>query len=249
MTWAIALIGFFYLCTLVLGFAAASMVGVDVIGSLPGGSNSAAPALAYALGGSVLLAIISAVAFATILAVVAGLTITASASFAHDIYNGVLKHGEADPVREVRVARTAAVVIAAISIVGGVLAAEQNVAFLVSLAFAVAASANLPSILYSLYWKGFTTRGSLWSIYGGLISAVVLILFSPVVSGAEKAMFPGVDFAWFPLTNPAIVSVPLGFLLGWLGSITSPPGDELKQAEMEVRSLTGAGSEKAAVDH
>jgi len=249
VTWAIALIGFFYLCTLVLGFAAASMVGVDVIGSLPGGSNSAAPALAYALGGSVLLAIISAVAFATILAVVAGLTITASASFAHDIYNGVLKRGEADPAREVKVARTAAVVIAAISIVGGVLAAEQNVAFLVSLAFAVAASANLPSILYSLYWKRFTTRGSLWSIYGGLISAVVLILFSPVVSGGEKAMFPGVDFAWFPLTNPAIISVPLGFLLGWLGSITSPPGDELKQAEMEVRSLTGAGSEKAAVDH
>ena len=203
VVWAIALIGFFYLCTLVLGFAAAYMVGVDVIGDLPGGSNSAAPALAYAVGGTVLMAIISAVAFATILAVVAGLTITASASFAHDIYNGVIKHGEADPKKEVAVARRTAVVIGAVSILGGILAAEQNVAFLVSLAFAIAASANLPSILYSLYWKRFNTRGSLWSIYGGLFSALFLIAFSPVVSGSETAMIPGADFAWFPLTNPA----------------------------------------------
>ncbi len=146
-------------------------------------------------------------------------------------------------------ARRTALVIGGISIVGGILAAEQNVAFLVSLAFAIAASANLPSILYSLYWKRFNTRGSVWSIYGGLISAVVLILFSPVVSGSETAMFPGADFAWFPLTNPAIVSVPLGFFLGWLGSVTSPETDELKQAEMEVRSMTGAGSEKATAAH
>ncbi|WP_299304324.1 cation acetate symporter [uncultured Brachybacterium sp.] len=249
VVWAIALIGFFYLCTLVLGFGAAYMVGVDVIGDLPGGSNSAAPALAYAVGGTVLMAIISAVAFATILAVVAGLTITASASFAHDIYNGVIKRGQADPKKEIAVARRTALVIGAVSIVGGILAAEQNVAFLVSLAFAIAASANLPSILYSLYWKRFNTRGSVWSIYGGLISAIVLIAFSPVVSGADNAMIPGVDFAWFPLTNPAIISVPLGFFLGWLGSVTSSERNELKQAEMEVRSMTGAGSEKAAIDH
>jgi cation/acetate symporter len=123
------------------------------------------------------------------------------------------------------------------------------VAFLVSLAFAIAASANLPSILYSLYWKRFNTRGSLWSIYGGLGSALVLITFSPVVSGSETAMIPGADFAWFPLTNPAIISVPLGFFLGWLGSVTSSEHDELKQAEMEVRSMTGAGAEKATQAH
>jgi len=246
VVWAIALIGFFYLCTLVLGYAATYLVGVDTIRDAPGGSNAAAPALAYELGGTLLLGIVAAVAFATILAVVAGLTITASASFAHDVYNGVLKEGKATPENEVKVARRTAVVIGAISIVGGILAAEQNVAFLVSLAFAIAASANLPSILFSLYWKRFNTRGSTWSIYGGLVSALVLIAFSPVVSGSETAMIPGADFAWFPLTNPAIVSVPLGFLLGWLGSVTSNEHDEAKQAEMEVRSMTGAGAERAA---
>jgi cation/acetate symporter len=121
----------------------------------------------------------------------------------------------------------------------------QNVAFLVALAFAVAASANLPSILYSLYWRRFTTRGTVWSIVGGLVSSLVLIVFSPAVSGAETAMFPNADFDWFPLTNPALVSVPIGFVAGWLGSITSPPESATKQAEMEVRSMTGVGAEKA----
>ena len=130
-----------------------------------------------------LLGIIAAVAFATILAVVAGLTITASASFAHDIYGQVIKRGEADADAEVRVARIAAVVIGIVAIIGGIFANGQNIAFLVALAFAIAASANLPTILYSLFWKRFNTRGALWSIYGGLISSIVLIIFSPVVSG------------------------------------------------------------------
>ncbi len=142
--------------------------------------NSAAPLLAYALGGTVLLGIIAAVAFATILAVVAGLTITASASFAHDIYANVIKKGAADDkAAEVRVARITALVIGAVAIAGGIVANGQNIAFLVALAFAVAASANLPTILYSLFWKGFNTRGALWSIYGGLIVCVGLIMFSP----------------------------------------------------------------------
>jgi cation/acetate symporter len=247
VSWAIGLIGAFYLFTLVLGFGAAYLVGAEAILAAPGGANSAAPALAYELGGTLLLGIIAAVAFATILAVVAGLTITASASFAHDIYNGVLKDGKADPAQEVKVARRTAVTIGAISIVGGVLANGQNVAFLVSLAFAIAASANLPSILYSLYWKRFNTRGSVWSIYGGLVSALVLIIFSPVVTGSETAMISSIDISWFPLSNPAIVSVPLGFFLGWLGSVTSTEHDGVKQAEMEVRSMTGAGAEKAVV--
>ena len=246
VTWAIGLIGAFYLFTLILGFGAAYLVGVDAILAAPGGANSAAPALAYELGGTLLLGIIAAVAFATILAVVAGLTITAAASFAHDVYNGVLKDGKASPEKEVRVARATAVVVGLVSIVGGVLANGQNVAFLVSLAFAIAASANLPSILYSLYWRRFSTRGSVWSIYGGLLSALVLIVFSPVVTGSETAMFPGADIAWFPLANPALVSVPIGFLAGWLGTVTASDADRLKQAEMEVRSLTGAGAERAA---
>ena len=132
-----------------------------------------------------LLGIISAVAFATILAVVAGLTITASASFAHDIYGQVIKRGEGGADGEVRVARITALVIGIVAIIGGIFANGQNIAFLVALAFAVAASANLPTILYSLFWKRFNTRGALWSIYGGLISAIILIVFSPVVSGGK----------------------------------------------------------------
>jgi cation/acetate symporter len=220
----------------------------------PGRQNSAAPLLAYELGGTLLLGFIAAVAFATILAVVAGLTITASASFAHDVYSHVIKKGEMNPDDEVRVARITALVIGAVAIVGGIFAKNQNVAFLVALAFAVAASANLPTILYSLFWRRFNTRGALWSIYGGLISAVFLIAFSPTVSGkvgpdgASLSMIKdtSVDFHWFPLENPGIISIPLAFFLGWLGTVTSKEvGDPAKYAEMEVRSLTGAGAEKA----
>ena len=183
VVWAIWLIGIFYLFTLVLGFGAGALVGPTDILAAPGGVNSAAPLLAFELGGTVLLAIIAAVAFATILAVVAGLTITASASFAHDVYNNVIKNGTVSSDGEVRVARVTAVVIGLVAIVGGILANGQNVAFLVALAFAIAASANLPTILFSLFWKRFNTRGALWSIYGGLISCLILITFSPVVSG------------------------------------------------------------------
>ncbi len=250
VTWAIGLIGAFYLFTMVLGYGAAWLVGYDEINAMPGKANAAAPALAFflpgkGLGGTIFLALIAGIAFATILAVVAGLAITASASFAHDIYNAILKDGKADPVQEVKVARTTVIVIGALAIVGGIAAKSQNIAFLVALAFAVAASANLPSILYSLYWKRFNTRGAVWSIYGGLISALVLIAFSPAVSGAKTAMFPNADFAWFPLDNPALLSVPIGFILGWLGSITSKEHNAAKYTEMEVRSMTGAGAEGA----
>jgi cation/acetate symporter len=256
VAWAIGIIGCFYLFTLVLGYGAMYLVGADRINAAPGKANSAAPLLAFELGGTLLLGIIAAVAFATILAVVAGLTITASASFAHDVYNSVIKKGTAEPAAEVRVARITAVVVGLVAIVGGIAAKDQNVAFLVALAFAVAASANLPTILYSLFWKGFNTRGALWSIYGGLISAVVLIAFSPVVSGKVDAKGvstsmikdTSIDFHWFPLDNPGIVSIPLAFLLGWLGSVTSKERlNEAKFAEMEVRALTGAGAEPATV--
>ncbi|BCN62660.1 cation acetate symporter [Prescottella equi] len=247
VTWAIGLIGAFYLFTLVLGYGAAKMVGPDTILAAPGKENSAAPLLAFELGGTIFLGIISAVAFATILAVVAGLAITASASFAHDIYASVIKRGKASEEEQVRVSRITVVVIGIVAIVLGILAMGQNIAFLVALAFAVAASANLPTLLYSLFWKKFNTTGALFSIYGGLISCLVLIVFSPAVSGAKTSMFPNVDFAWFPLANPGIVSIPLAFALGivgtWVGR--NKLEDPFKQAEMEVRSLTGVGVEKA----
>ncbi len=249
VVWAIWLIGAFYLFTLVLGFGAGALIGPDKIAAAPGGVNSAAPLLAYELGGTVLLGLISAVAFATILAVVAGLTITAAASFAHDIYASVISKGKSNPEQEMKVARRTVVVIGLFAIAGGIGAQGQNVAFLVALAFAVAASANLPTILYSLFWKGFKTRGAVWSMYGGLISAIVLIIFSPVFSGSETSMIPSIDISIFPLANPGLVSIPLAFLLGWIGSITDPGmEDREKAAEMEVRSLTGVGAEKA-VDH
>lgn len=246
VVWAIALIGAFYLFTLVLGYGAAALVGPDRILGAPGGVNSAAPLLAFELGGVILLGIISAVAFATILAVVAGLTITASASFAHDVYASVIKHGEVTESEQVRVSRITAVVLGVLAIGLGILANGQNIAFLVALAFAVAAAANLPTIVYSLYWRRFNTRGALWSMYGGLISTIVLIVFSPAVSGSKTAMIPGADFAWFPLANPGIVSIPLAFALGIIGTLTSPDNEDPKvAAEMEVRSLTGVGAEKA----
>ncbi|MBG6180643.1 solute symporter family protein [Arthrobacter sp. CAN_A1] len=249
VVWAIWLIGGFYLFTLVLGYGAGALIGADRIQAAPGGVNSAAPLLAFELGGPILLGVISAVAFATILAVVAGLTITAAASFAHDIYANVIRKGNLDPDGEVKVARRTVVVIGILSILGGIGAQGQNIAFLVALAFAVAASANLPTILYSLFWKRFNTQGAVWSMYGGLGSAILLIAFSPVVSGKETSMIQGVDFVLFPLNNPGIVSIPLAFFLGWLGSVLAKTTeDPQKQAEMEVRSLTGVGAEKAT-DH
>ncbi|KXO94067.1 cation acetate symporter [Tsukamurella pseudospumae] len=250
VTWAIGLIGAFYIFTLVLGFGAAAYVGADVIAKAPGGVNSAAPLLAFSLGGTILMAVISAVAFATILAVVAGLAITASASLAHDIYNGVIKRGKASEESQVRVSRITVVVIGIASIILGIGAMGQNIAFLVALAFAVAASANLPTILFSLFWRKFNTTGAVLSMYGGLISAIVLIIFSPAVSGKPTSMFKSLDFHWFPLENPGLISIPIGFGLAIIGTFLGKPDADLtdKAVEMEVRSLTGVGVEKA-IDH
>ncbi|MBK3584056.1 cation acetate symporter [Streptomyces microflavus] len=250
VNWAIGIIGAFYLMTIVLGFGAAAILKPgDIIASNKAG-NTAAPLAALEIGGgsgstggAILLAVISAVAFATILAVVAGLTLASSSSFAHDIYANVIRKGKATEKEEVRAARWATVAIGIVSIALGALARDLNVAGLVALAFAVAASANLPTILYSLFWKRFTTQGALWSIYGGLSSSVLLVLFSPVVSSKPTSMFPSVDFAWFPLENPGLISIPLGFLLGWLGSVIGKEKpDTDKYAELEVKSLTGTGA-------
>ncbi|CAL9614159.1 Monocarboxylic acid transporter [Streptomyces sp. enrichment culture] len=249
VNWAIGIIGAFYLMTIALGFGAAALISQkEITDSNPSG-NTAAPLLALHVGGTdsawgaILLATISAVAFATILAVVAGLTLASSSSFAHDIYANVIRRGQATEKEEMRAARWATVFIGIVSIALGALARDLNVAGLVALAFAVAASANLPTILYSLFWKRFTTQGALWSIYGGLVVAVGLVLFSPVVSGDATSMFPDVDFAWFPLKNPGIISIPFGFLMGFLGTVLSKEEpDTGKYAELEVRSLTGTGA-------
>ena len=262
--WAIGLIGFFYLMTLVLGFGAAALLDTGPESAVAtSAGNLASPALAEevgggpgSFGGAVLLALIAAVAFATILAVVAGLTLTSASSVAHDLYANVIKKGRATEKQEVTVARIAAFGIGAIAILLAIPAQKLNIAFLVALAFAVAASANLPSLIYNLFWSRFNTRGATWSIYGGLIASVGLVFFSPVVSGKvdpasgkNLSLFPlGTDFSWFPLENPGIISIPVGFLLGYLGTITSrEPEAERRYPELEVRALTGAGSEKAII--
>jgi cation/acetate symporter len=251
--WAIGLIGSFYLMTLVLGFGAAALVtGKEKTEIADSGGNLASPLLAEAVGGgpgstggAVLLALISAVAFATILAVVAGLTLTSASSVAHDLYANVWKKGQVTEKQEVRVARIAAFAIGGVAILLSIPAQKLNIAFLVALAFAVAASANLPALLYNLFWKRFSTRGAVWSIYGGLITCVVLVFFSPVVSGSETALFTEHDFHWFPLSNPGIISIPAGFFFGWLGTVTTKDREsEERYVELDVRSMTGAGSEK-----
>ncbi|WP_374203800.1 cation acetate symporter [Pseudonocardia sp. ICBG601] len=252
VVWAIWLIGLFYLFTLVLGYGAAALLPPGMITSA--NQNNAAPLLAAHLGGEIGLGLVSAIAFATILAVVAGLTITASASFAHDVYANVIKRGTARPDQEVRVARLTAVVVGSSrSSAGSSPTAERRVPR--ALAFAVAASANLPTILYSLFWKRFNTTGALYSIYGGLGLSIILIVFSPAVSGKavnpetgrSASMIQGIDFHWFPLDNPGIISIPASFLLGIVGTFVGSRRkiDDAKYAEMEVRSLTGVGSEKA----
>ncbi len=249
VNWAIGFIGAFYLMTLALGFGAAALVGSARIRAQNPGGNTAAPQLAESLGGgagstggAVFLAFIASVAFATILAVVAGLTLASSSSVAHDLYANAVHRGDVGERDEVKVARGAAFVIGAIAIVLSIFAQNLNVAFLVALAFAVAASGNLPAILYSLYWRRFNTQGAVWAIYGGLATAVFLVVFSPVVSGGATSLISDRDFAWFPLENPGIISIPAGFFFGWLGTVLSRERNEAKYAELEVRALTGAGA-------
>lgn len=241
-SWAVWLMLMFLLSVLVLGYAASALVGSSTIEAAPGGENSAVPLLAFHIGGTALLGVVSAVVFVTILAVVAGLMLTASASFSHDVYANVFHKDKMDTRTEVRVARITTVVIGVLAIVGGVLASGQNVAFLVAIALACAASANLPALLLSLFWKRFNTAGTLCGIYGGLLSCLTLVIFSPVVSGAKTSILPNVDFHWFPLSNPGIVSIPFSLVCAVIGTLVGKdrPAPEL-QAEMEVRTMTGIG--------
>ncbi len=252
VVWAMVLIGTFYIMTTFLGFGAATIVGPDYIKS-HGGTNMSAPLLAQALAGNVFFAFISAVAFATILAVVAGLTISASTSFAHDFWTNVIHSGvERKPGEEVLVARISAFVVGAVSIFLAIQLQTINVAFLVGLAFAVAASANLPVIVLSLFWRRFNTAGAVAGLAAGLIASIGLIVISPSIMGVDPPSVTGAarhliqTTPWFPLENPGIVSIPLGFLAAIVATLLShDPSSEAKFNELMVRSNTGLGSERA----
>ncbi|WP_051072989.1 solute symporter family protein [Nocardiopsis valliformis] len=256
----IVMVGAFYLMTLALGFGAAAIVGSERIMSLDPSGNSAVPMLAEELGrlaagpvgAAVLLALISAVALATILAVIASLTLASSSSIAHDLFGHILMWGRPRESQEVSVARFSACVIGAISIALAVQAQSQNVAFLVGLAFAIAAAANLPVIVLTMFWRRFNTKGVEWGIYGGLSTTLLLMLFSPVMSGKTDpvtgenlSMLPAwIDIQFFPMENPALVAVPVGFACAVIGSLLSPERNSARFTELRVRSLTGWGADR-----
>jgi len=235
-TWTI---GIFYILTLFLGFGAAIFVGEsEILAANPGG-NMAAPLLAKAIGGNILFALISAVAFATILAVVAGLVLSGASAFAHDIYGQIIKKGKITEREQMLAARYAALGVSVVSIILSLGAQYLNVAFLVSLAFCIAASANLPVILYTVYWKRFNTSGAVWGLLSGLISALVLVSISPSVFSPVEGAALFVGNPIFPLDNPALVSVPIGFIGGYLGTVLSKENDLKRYAEVAVRAHTG----------
>ncbi|WP_460858893.1 solute symporter family protein [Nocardiopsis coralliicola] len=258
VTRTIGLVGVFYLMTLALGFGAAALVGPERIAAQDPSGNAAVPQLAAELGrivagpagATVLLAFISAVALATILAVIASLTLASSSSIAHDLFGHILMWGRPRESQEVGVARLSAVLVGAAAIALAIRAQHLNVAFLVGLAFAIAAAANLPVIVLTLFWRRFNARGVEWGIYGGLGASLLLVLVSPVVSGkvhpetgANLSLLPSwIDIQLFPLENPGIVAIPLGFAFAIIGSLTSPDRDLPRYRALRLRALTGLGA-------
>lgn len=250
---ATGLIGYFYILTFVIGFGAIFLVGTnpefkDAAGKLIGGNNMAAVHLAKAVGGDWFLGFISAVAFATILAVVAGLALSGASAVSHDLYASVIKKGKADGAAEMRVSKITTLVLGVIAIVLGIAFEKQNIAFMVGLAFSIAASANFPVLFLSMFWKGLTTKGAVIGGFAGLISAVVLIVLSPSVWVDVMGNPKGSEL--FPYKNPAIFSMTLAFVITWLVSVM----DNSAQAQAErklfdaqfVRSMTGIGASGAS---
>ncbi len=253
--WATTFIGYFYILTFILGFGAivlvstnpAYHVGNDIKGALLGGGNMPAIHLANAVGGNLMKGFIAAVAFATILAVVSGLTLSGASAVSHDLYASVFRRGNVDEATEVRVSRVTTVILGIIAVLLGIVFEKINVAFMVGLAFAVAASANFPILLLSMLWKGLTTRGAVIGGFVGLISALVLTIVSPGIWEAVFGYPKG--SAWFPYVSPALFTMPLSFLCCWLFSVT----DSSKTAATEkqafeaqyVRSQTGIGADTA----
>jgi cation/acetate symporter len=251
--WATGWIGYFYLLTFIIGFGAITFVltnpqFLDAKGALLGGGNMAAIHLANAVGGNVFLGFISAVAFATILAVVAGLTLSGASAVSHDLYATVIKGGKADGASELRVSKITTIALGILAVILGIVFEKQNIAFMVSLAFAIAASANFPVLFMSVLWKDCTTKGAVIGGFLGLISSVALTVVSPSVWEATLGNPKG--SAWFPYTSPALFSMAIGFIGIWLFSIL----DSSKQAKIDragflaqqVRSETGIGASSAS---
>ena len=237
--WATWIVGIFYVLTIFLGFGAAAFVGKEDIIAANAAGNMAAPLLAEALGGDILFSFVCAVAFATILAVVARLVLSGASALSHDIYGQIIKKGKITEKEQVLAARIGSITIAVVSILLALGAQTLNVAFLVSLAFCIAGSANLPVIIYTIYWKRFNTAGAVTAMLTGLISALVLVAMSPNVWNPVegKAIFVGDPLIM--LTNPALISVPLGFLGGFIGTLLSKETDDAKYREVDVKANTG----------
>jgi cation/acetate symporter len=240
VVWATGLVSLVCLAAGILGLGATAIVGRDTIAETDRKGDAAVLLLAHDLGGAVLTALLSCLAFVTLLAVAAGLTLAAATSLAHDLYGAVIRKGRAKETEELAVARLAAVVIGVLGMLLALVSWGTNTATLAFLAFAIAASAILPTLVYTLFWRRFTAQGALLSLCGGLATSVLLVVFSPVVSSTPASFYPSVDFAWFPLQNPGIVSIPAGFLLGWLGSVLSSPEAPQSYEDFEVRTLVGA---------
>ncbi len=237
---ATGLIGYFYILTFIIGFGAMVLVGQDIVSSFDKGGNMAALLLSESVGGQFFLGFIAAVAFATILAVVAGLTLSGASTLSHDLYVNVVKRGKTDEAGEVKVAKISTLCIGIIAILLGLIFKGQNVAFTVGLAFAIAASANFPSLLLSIIWKRYTTKGAVLSIITGATTAVVLIILSPTI----WVDILGNNTAIFPLKNPAIISMPLAFIAGYIGSVAGKEPDAATKFEDEkLRTYLGIGAE------
>jgi len=238
--YATGFVGYFYLIIPIVGFGASALVGRDLIRRIDAGGNMAAPLVAELLGGSQFLGFIAAVAFATILAVVAGLTLAGASALSHDIFTHVVRKGHATEAEQVRVARISTVVFGVVAALLGILFKGQNVAFMVGLAFAIACSANFPPLLLSIVWRRFNTMGAVCSIASGAVISLTLIVLSPTI-WVDLLHRPA---AIFPLRNPAIVSMPLSFLFGIAGSLlTHEPAAEAKFDDEKLRTYLGIGAE------
>ncbi len=238
--YATGFISYFYILTFIIGFGAMVIVSQEVVTTFDKGGNMAALLLAEVTGGTMFLGFIAAVAFATILAVVAGLTLAGASTFSHDLYVNVFKSGKATEEDEVKMAKRGTIFLGILAVVLGIAFKGQNVAFMVGLAFAIAASANFPALLMSILWRRFSTLGATMSIYTGSVLAVGLIIISPTVwvdvLGNAQAIFP-----W---KNPALISLPAAFFAGWLGSVLRPEADaEEKYEQQKIRNYLGMGAE------
>lgn len=251
--YATGFIGYFYILTFIIGFGAITLVSTnpefkDAAGKLLGGNNMAAVHLAHAVGGNLFYGFISAVAFATILAVVSGLTLSGASAVSHDLYASVFRHGRVDEKQEILVSKMATIALGVVAIILGILFEKQNVAFMVGLAFSIAASANFPVLILSMFWKGLSTRGAVIGGFIGLISAVVLIILGPAVWVDVMGNPKGSEL--FPYKNPAIFSMTLAFVTTWFFSITDKSAQSAKEQALFlpqfVRSMTGIGAEGAA---